>query len=124
LKDLVQKYPETENLLEIAGVGPVTKFPADGYACQIAAELKGFEPERFIAPKLIKRLDPFVGEWPKRDGEKRKTVVLQESSCEQSETLKQPQKVGADGWRVMECGPIHKEEVDPGLGHWEFPSKN
>lgn len=43
-----------------SGVGPVTKFPADGYACQIAAELKGFEPERFIAPKLIKRLDPFV----------------------------------------------------------------
>ncbi len=43
-----------------SGVGPVTKFPTDGYACRIAAELKGFDPEQFMPLKLIKRLDPFV----------------------------------------------------------------
>ncbi len=43
-----------------SGVGPVTKFRADGYACRIAAELKGFEPGQFMPMKLIKRLDPFV----------------------------------------------------------------
>ncbi len=43
-----------------SGVGPVTKFSVDGYACRIAAELKGFDPAEFMAQKLIKRLDPFV----------------------------------------------------------------
>ncbi len=43
-----------------SGVGPVTKFSADGYACRIAAELKDFDPEQFMPLKLIKRLDPFV----------------------------------------------------------------
>ncbi len=43
-----------------SGVGPVTKFPTEGYACRIAAEVKGFEPEDFMPKKLVKRLDPFV----------------------------------------------------------------
>lgn len=43
-----------------SGVGPVTRFSADGYVCQIAAELKGFDPEQFMPLKLVKRLDPFV----------------------------------------------------------------
>ena len=43
-----------------SGVGPITKFPTDGYACRIAGELKDFDPEQFMPLKLIKRLDPFV----------------------------------------------------------------
>ncbi len=44
----------------VSGVGRVTKFDTDGYACQIAGEVKGFEPERYMPVKLVKRLDPFV----------------------------------------------------------------
>ncbi len=44
----------------VSGIGRVTKFDTDGYACQIAGEVKGFEPERYMPVKLIKRLDPFV----------------------------------------------------------------
>ncbi len=43
-----------------SGVGLVTKFDTEGYACRIAGEVKGFEPERFMPAKLVKRLDPFV----------------------------------------------------------------
>ncbi len=43
-----------------SGIGPVTKFDTEGYACRIAGEVKGFEPERFMPAKLAKRLDPFV----------------------------------------------------------------
>ncbi len=43
-----------------SGIGLVTKFDTEGYACRIAGEVKGFEPERFMPAKLVKRLDPFV----------------------------------------------------------------
>ncbi len=43
-----------------SGIGPVTKFPVEGYACRIAAEIKGFDPEAFMPKKLVRRLDPFV----------------------------------------------------------------
>ena len=43
-----------------SGIGPVTRFDVSGYACQIAGEIKGFEPADFMPKKLIKRLDPFV----------------------------------------------------------------
>jgi len=43
-----------------SGIGPVTKFDTEGYACRIAGEVKGFEPENFMPAKLVKRLDPFV----------------------------------------------------------------
>ncbi len=43
-----------------SGITQVTKFDTEGYACRIAGEVKGFEPERFMPIKLVKRLDPFV----------------------------------------------------------------
>jgi len=43
-----------------SGIGPVTRFDVSGYACQIAGEIKGFEPTDFMSKKLVKRLDPFV----------------------------------------------------------------
>ena len=43
-----------------SGVGPVTRFDASQLKTRIAAELKGFEPARYMEAKLIKRTDPFV----------------------------------------------------------------
>ena len=43
-----------------SGVGPITKFDASDFPTRIAAEVKGFDPERFIDKKEIKRMDPFI----------------------------------------------------------------
>ncbi len=43
-----------------SGVGPITRFDATDYACRIAAEVKGFEPERFFEKKDVKKFDTFV----------------------------------------------------------------
>jgi 3-oxoacyl-[acyl-carrier-protein] synthase II len=50
-----------ENLIAgKSGIGPVTRFDANGYSCSIAGEVKGFEPTDYVPEKLVKRLDPFV----------------------------------------------------------------
>jgi len=36
-----------------SGVGPITRFDAKDFSTTIAAEVKGFEPERFIDRKEI-----------------------------------------------------------------------
>jgi 3-oxoacyl-[acyl-carrier-protein] synthase II len=41
-------------------VGPITRFDAKDFSTTIAAEVKGFDPERFIDRKEIKRMDPFI----------------------------------------------------------------
>jgi len=43
-----------------SGVGPITRFDAKDFSTTIAAEVKGFDPERFIDRKEIKRMDPFI----------------------------------------------------------------
>jgi 3-oxoacyl-[acyl-carrier-protein] synthase II len=43
-----------------SGAGPITRFDAADYTCRIAAEVKGFEPERFFEKKEIKKFDTFV----------------------------------------------------------------
>ena len=43
-----------------SGIGPVTRFDCSKYPSMIAGEVKGFRPEEFMSPKLVKRLDPFV----------------------------------------------------------------
>ena len=43
-----------------SGVGPITKFDASGFKTQIAAEVKGFNPEDFMDKKTVRRLDDFV----------------------------------------------------------------
>ena len=42
------------------GIGPITHFDASKHGCQIAAEVKGFEPESYMEKKEIKRNDRFV----------------------------------------------------------------
>jgi 3-oxoacyl-[acyl-carrier-protein] synthase II len=43
-----------------SGVTRITKFDTSGYATQIAAEVKGFDPLAFIEKKDIKKMDLFI----------------------------------------------------------------
>jgi len=43
-----------------SGIGPITHFDASSFATRIAGEVKGFDPAAWIAPKDIKKMDPFV----------------------------------------------------------------
>ena len=45
------------NLVEgVSGVGPITRFDASNYSTRIAAEVKGFEPERYMDRKTARHL--------------------------------------------------------------------
>ena len=43
-----------------SGVTRVTRFDITGYAAQIAAEVKGFDPLRFVDKKDVKKMDVFI----------------------------------------------------------------
>jgi 3-oxoacyl-[acyl-carrier-protein] synthase II len=43
-----------------SGVKRITKFDATGYAAQIAAEVRGFDPLQFIEKKEVKKMDIFI----------------------------------------------------------------
>jgi len=43
-----------------SGIGRITRFDPDGYASQIAGEVKGFDPAAFIEKKEIKKMDTFI----------------------------------------------------------------
>lgn len=43
-----------------SGIGPLTRFNPDGFETKIAAEVKGFNPERYIEKKEIKKMDLFI----------------------------------------------------------------
>ncbi|WNL47978.1 beta-ketoacyl-ACP synthase II [Dyella sp. BiH032] len=50
-----------DNVLKgVSGIGPVSHFDAAGYATRIAGEVRGFDPAQWIAPKDIKKMDPFI----------------------------------------------------------------
>ncbi len=42
------------------GIGPITHFDASQHSTQIAAEVKGFDPEKYIDPKTARQMDKFV----------------------------------------------------------------
>ena len=44
----------------ISGIGPITKFDPTGFETRIAAEVKDFDPTRFIDPKDLRKMDPFI----------------------------------------------------------------
>ena len=43
-----------------SGVSHITRFDTTDFGVKIAAEVKDFNPEDFIEPKLARHLDPFV----------------------------------------------------------------
>ncbi|MBW8004841.1 MAG: beta-ketoacyl-ACP synthase II [candidate division NC10 bacterium] len=43
-----------------SGVGRITRFDTTGHGCQIAAEVKGFDPLQWIDKKEVKKMDTFV----------------------------------------------------------------
>lgn len=43
-----------------SGAGPITRFDAKDFPVQIAAEVKGFDPEDYIDKKEIKKMDTFI----------------------------------------------------------------
>ncbi len=44
----------------VSGVGPITRFDTTDFETKIAAEIKGFRSEDFLAPKDIKKMDIFI----------------------------------------------------------------
>lgn len=43
-----------------SGVGPITHFDASSLPTRIAAEVKGFDPTKYIEPKEVKKMDRFI----------------------------------------------------------------
>ncbi len=43
-----------------SGVGPITRFAAEAFPSRIAGEVKGFEPERYLDKKDVKKTDTFI----------------------------------------------------------------
>src|SRR5689334_11591700 len=44
----------------VSGVGRITKFDPAGLPCQIAAEIKGFDPETYLPRRDVVRTDAFI----------------------------------------------------------------
>jgi 3-oxoacyl-[acyl-carrier-protein] synthase II len=42
------------------GVAKITRFDVSNFACQIAAEVKGFDPLNFIEKKEVKKMGRFI----------------------------------------------------------------
>jgi len=43
-----------------SGVAPITAFDASAFSCRIAAQVKGFEPERWVERKELKKMGRFI----------------------------------------------------------------
>ncbi len=43
-----------------SGVGRITRFDPAGYASQVAGEVKGFDPAKYLPAKEVRRLDTFI----------------------------------------------------------------
>ena len=43
-----------------SGIGPITNFDAAAFTTRIAGEVRDFDPGAYIAPKDVKKMDPFI----------------------------------------------------------------
>jgi 3-oxoacyl-[acyl-carrier-protein] synthase II len=43
-----------------SGIGPITHYDASAYPTRIAGEVRDFDPTRYVAPKDVKKMDPFI----------------------------------------------------------------
>jgi 3-oxoacyl-[acyl-carrier-protein] synthase II len=43
-----------------SGIGPITRFDTSAYETRFAGEVKGFEPERWMEKKEVKKMDLFI----------------------------------------------------------------
>src|SRR3954469_24186806 len=43
-----------------SGIGPITKFDASKFDTKFAGEVKGFDPEKYIEKKEVKKMDLFI----------------------------------------------------------------
>src|SRR5437870_4275155 len=44
----------------MSGIGPVTRFDPSRYESRIAGEVRGFDPEEYVPPKELRRMDRFI----------------------------------------------------------------
>jgi 3-oxoacyl-[acyl-carrier-protein] synthase II len=43
-----------------SGIGPITKFDVSAFSCRIGGEVRGFDPEKYIDRKEVKKMDTFI----------------------------------------------------------------
>ena len=43
-----------------SGIAPITHFDTTGFATTIAGQVNGFDPLKYVGPKDVKKMDPFI----------------------------------------------------------------
>jgi 3-oxoacyl-[acyl-carrier-protein] synthase II len=50
-----------KNLLEgRSGIGPITRFDVSAFPVRFGGSVSGFEPEKYLSPKDLRKMDPFM----------------------------------------------------------------